>query len=111
MPSKNATTAKELRDLMHKHYCVGKGKLKKPSVNAIKKGKVPPPNLGCQLNNQKPESKPAGPQHQHCSKGPDSDTDELSEDDDVTDDTSSETSKVCFKSNIFSYRMPYSKAH
>ena len=98
MPSKNATTAKELRDLMYKHYCVGKGKLKKPSANAIKKGKVPPPNAGCQLNNQKPEPKPAGQPHQHCSKGPDSDTDELSEDDDdVTDDTSSETSKVCFK--------------
>ena len=38
VPSKNATTAKELRDLMYKHYCVGKGKLKKPSANAIKKG-------------------------------------------------------------------------
>ena len=98
VPSKNATTAKELRDLMYKHYCVGKGKLKKPSANAIKKGKVPPPNAGCQLNNQKPDPKPAGQPHQHCSKGPDSDTDELSEDDDdVTDDTSSETSKVCFK--------------
>ena len=40
VPSKNATTAKELRDLMYKHYCVGKGKLKKPSANAIKKGIV-----------------------------------------------------------------------
>ena len=28
VPSKNATTAKELRDLMYKHYCIGKGKLK-----------------------------------------------------------------------------------
>ena len=49
VPSKNATTAKELRDLMYKHYCVGKGKLKKPSANAIKKGKVPPPSA-CELN-------------------------------------------------------------
>ena len=27
MPSKKATTAKELRDLMYQHYCVGKGKI------------------------------------------------------------------------------------
>ena len=88
VPSKNATTAKELRDLMYRHYCVGKGKLKKPSANAIKKGKVPPPACST-LNNQKQ------PGQQHSCKGPESDTDELSEeDDDASDDTSSETSKV-----------------
>merc|ERR1712223_1620999 len=90
VPSKNATTAKELRDLMYRHYCVGKGKLKKPSANAIKKGKVPPPT--CSPLNQN-QNKP----HQHCTKGAhtDSDTEELSEeDDDGSDDTSSETSKA-----------------
>merc|ERR1712223_890265 len=90
VPSKNATTAKELRDLMYRHYCVGKGKLKKPSANAIKKGKVPPPT--CSTLNQN-QNKP----HQHCTKGghTDSDTEELSEeDDDGSDDTSSETSKA-----------------
>ena len=93
VPSKNATTAKELRDLMYRHYCVGKGKLKKPSANAIKKGKVPPPT--CSTLNQN-QNKP----HQHCTKGAhtDSDTEELSEeDDDGSDDTSSETSKVNFR--------------
>ena len=48
VPSKNATTAKELRDLMYRHYCVGKGKLKKPyysdvnfKTNYIKYIKIP----------------------------------------------------------------------
>merc|ERR1711971_1111241 len=92
VPSKNATTAKELRDLMYKHYCVGKGKLKKPSANAIKKGKVPPPT--CSNPNQKHNSAPPAPPVQHSSKGPESDTDELSEEeDDGSDDTCSETSK------------------
>ena len=80
---------------MYKHYCVGKGKLKKPSANAIKKGKVPPPS--CSNPNQKHNSAPppAPPVQQHCSKGPESDTDELSEEDDEgSDDTCSETSKV-----------------
>ena len=94
-PPKKATTAKELRDLMYQHYCVGKGKLKKPSANAIKKGKVPPPacsTLG--TANQPPPPPPAS----HPPKGHDDSTDEMSDDDDDdnTDDTSSETSKVLF---------------
>ena len=73
---KKATTAKELRDLMYQHYCVGKGKLKKPSANAIKKGKVPPPPCSS------------------LQKANDESTDEMSEDEDEDDDTSSETSKA-----------------
>ena len=53
---KATTTAKELRDLMYQHYCVGKGKLKKPSANAIKKGKVPPPTCSTLTNQQDQES-------------------------------------------------------
>ena len=59
----------------------------------IKKGKVPPPS--CSNPNQKHNSAPPAPPVQHCSKGPESDTDELSEEeDDGSDDTCSETSKV-----------------
>ena len=81
-PSKKATTAKELRDLMYQHYSVGKGKLKKPSANAIKKGKVPPPP--CNANKTT----------QH-SKAHDESTDEMSEesDDEDNDTCCSETSK------------------
>ena len=79
-PPKKATTAKELRDLMYQHYSVGKGKLKKPSANAIKKGKVPPP--AC--SNITPHS-----------KAHDESTDEMSEesDDEDNDTCCSETSK------------------
>ncbi len=41
--SKKSMTSTELQKLMCQHYIGGKGKLKKPSANAVRKGKVPPP--------------------------------------------------------------------
>ena len=83
-PTKKATTAKELRDLMYQHYSVGKGKLKKPSANAIKKGKVPPPTC-------------SNPNDGCCEtkKAHDESTDEMSEesDDEDNDTCCSDTSK------------------
>lgn len=91
-PPKKATTAKELRDLMYQHYCVGKGKLKKPSANAIKKGKVPPPTCSTV---QATESKT----DQDSTDQNSSDEDEDHSDDDTCSETSKATTTTASESH------------